>query len=298
MSELSLKTYGQGHRLEVAAGVWFYMNHEREHQDHVAHEHNFLELAFILKGDARHITVSGSTILGECEVYVIPKGAWHAYADCQNMEVVNCLLSPQMLSRELAWLEEDTVLGELLGLRCHGVRRKVIKIDFLSEAFERLVLQLKHLEQVYEANLGKVELLAGLLPVLSTLRSAVSPGMMLLAEDDSEHPAVNRALRLMQAQLEAEWTLEALAAESNLNPSYLVRLFRKQIGEPPMKYLSGLRAETAANLLLSSKLRVGEVGERVGWPDPKLFARKFKQHFGVRATQYRDQVLGSLSTMD
>ncbi len=298
MDELSLQVFGQRHRLEVAPNVWFYMNHEMEHPDHVAHEHNFLELAFILKGHARHVTVSGSSALKGGEVYVIPRGAWHAYADCHEMEVVNCLLSPHMLSKELAWLDADPVLGKLLGLRSHGARHKVMEIDFSRAAFEELALQLECLEQIYCKTFEKVELLAGFLPVLNTLRSAVSPEMMALAEDDLEHPAVNRSLKIIQEQMEAEWTLEALAAEIKLNPSYLVRLFRQQVGESPMKYLSGVRAEAAANLLLSSNLRVGEVGERVGWPEPKLFARKFKQHFGLRATQYRKQMLGLLSVVE
>lgn len=293
MSFLKLERSEQFYRVEVASHLWFFMNHERRHRDHVAHDHNFIELAFILKGSARHITVAGE---GRCcakEVYVIPRGAWHAYANCCELEVVNCLLSPQMLSKELAWLLEDPVLGLLLGLRNHGAHQGITKIDFEAAVFKQLVSQLKALERAYAPEVSRVKLLSYLLPVLNTVREAALVGMKSSINIEEAHPTVRRALSLLHGQMSRDWTLESLAAELQLNPSYFVRLFRGHVGKPPMKYLACVRAEAAANQLISSRLRVGEIGVSVGWPDPKLFARKFRQHFGMRATEYRQQIFGN-----
>ncbi|MBC2601735.1 helix-turn-helix domain-containing protein [Puniceicoccus vermicola] len=38
--------------------------------------------------------------------------------------------------------------------------------------------------------------------------------------------------------------------------------------------------------------RVGEIGERVGWSDPKRFAENFRRHFGMKASEYRRRMLG------
>ncbi|ELJ9316793.1 AraC family transcriptional regulator, partial [Staphylococcus pseudintermedius] len=42
-----------------------------------------------------------------------------------------------------------------------------------------------------------------------------------------------------------------------------------------------------------------EIADRVGYKDPLLFSRAFKKHFGVTATQYREeQQLKIESTLD
>ena len=86
------------------------------------------------------------------------------------------------------------------------------------------------------------------------------------------HPAVVRAMRLLEADLARDWTLTGLAAELHLAPGYLVRLFNAATGLPPMAYLAQLRAEHAAVLLLHSDEPVTSIGRTVGWPDQSKFS--------------------------
>jgi AraC family transcriptional regulator, L-rhamnose operon transcriptional activator RhaR len=57
------------------------------------------------------------------------------------------------------------------------------------------------------------------------------------------HPAVRRAMRLLESDLARPWTLTALAEELHLAPAYLVRLFKDATGLPPKAYLAQVRAE-------------------------------------------------------
>ncbi len=102
-----------------------------------------------------------------------------------------------------------------------------------------------------------------------------------------------RAARLLESDPRRDWTLGELAGELSLDPSYLVRLFKAGTGLPPMAYLSRHRAERAAELLLRTDRRVGEVGAEVGWPDPNHFARRFRAHFGLSPSAYRARLLDS-----
>ncbi|MGD0706423.1 MAG: helix-turn-helix transcriptional regulator [Trebonia sp.] len=103
------------------------------------------------------------------------------------------------------------------------------------------------------------------------------------------HPAVGRAIRLLESDVARRWTLGELAEELHLAPGYLVRLFKSATGLPPMAYLAQVRAEKAAVLLLHSDEPVTCVGRAVGWPDQNYFARRFKAHYGLSATTYRER---------
>jgi AraC family L-rhamnose operon transcriptional activator RhaR len=103
------------------------------------------------------------------------------------------------------------------------------------------------------------------------------------------HQAVTEGIRLMEEDIRRDWTLPDLAKRLKLDKSYLVRLFRAHTGSPPMQFLTRLRAERAAMLLLRTKRDIGIIGQQVGWDDPNYFARRFRAHFGVSATNYRKQ---------
>ncbi|WP_218038136.1 helix-turn-helix transcriptional regulator [Acrocarpospora pleiomorpha] len=86
-----------------------------------------------------------------------------------------------------------------------------------------------------------------------------------------------------------DWTLTELSEHLHLAPGYLVRLFKNETGLPPMAYLTRQRVETAAALLLHTEEPVAHIGESVGWSDQNYFARRFKTHFGLSPTSYRNR---------
>ena len=108
------------------------------------------------------------------------------------------------------------------------------------------------------------------------------------ADRSASHPAVQHAIRLLEADLAATWTLDRLAAAVNLAPGYLVRLFGRTVATSPMAYLQRLRAERAAGLLIETELPIATVGALVGWPDPSHATRRFRAHFGLSPTRYRE----------
>ncbi|MEV5965366.1 AraC family transcriptional regulator [Kribbella sp. NPDC051952] len=120
--------------------------------------------------------------------------------------------------------------------------------------------------------------------VFGLLSGALVPGG---GAQDRTHPAVQHAMRLLEASIDEPWTLDRLAARVNLAPGYMVRLFGKTAGISPMAYLNRLRAERAAGLLIETELPVATVGAMVGWHDPSHATRRFRSTFGLSPSQYR-----------
>lgn len=278
-------------RVIVTADELFYVNHVVHDADHGAHDHNYLELAFVLSGTARHVTIDGHETCGRGDLLIIPTGCWHGYRALRKLELVNCLLSPAVLQNELSWLAADAVLGPALGLSLPGALLRPSRWRVSPARMQQIRPLLFDLLETRRRGAPRIEAMGLLLLLLAAVRKVMAAAVPPPLVPQRVHPSVARAMLLLQESLAQEWSLGRLAACLPLNPSYLVRLFRAQTGLPPMKYLDRLRAERAATLLFVSDMPIGSIGEQVGWGDPKLFARQFRQHFGQSATRYRAHLL-------
>lgn len=73
---------------------------------------------------------------------------------------------------------------------------------------------------------------------------------------------------------------------------YLRKLFKKELGITPHRYLSDLRLDTAARLLTKGYVgnaNVAEVSRRCGFQEPLYFSRMFKKKFGLAPSYYENQ---------
>jgi AraC family L-rhamnose operon transcriptional activator RhaR len=203
----------------------------------------------------------------------------------------NCCFSSELLRRELSWTREDPLLGYLLwagpySSPARGMLMTTLEPPAFGECLTHLdalaALRNRPQERHRADIIGRLSLLFSQLGQVIARTARTLPG-----EPGSTHPAVGRAMRLLEADLARHWTLADLAGESHLTPGHLVRLFKDTTGLPPMAYLAQVRAEHAAVLLLHSDEPITGIGRAVGWPDQNYFARRFKAHYGLSATTYR-----------
>jgi len=255
-----------------------------------AHTHSFVEIVFAIGGSGTHDCLAGRQDLAYRDVILLRPGVWHSYQNCRRLELYNCCFSSELLHRELAWTREDPLLGFLLWNGPYTApRRGALGFRLEQASFDKSVNYLDALNTLrqcspdsYRADfLGLLSLLLG---ELGRGAAAALPGQ---ASAGRKHPAVTRAMRLLEEDIARSWALAELAQELHLAPAYLVRLFKDATGLPPMAYLAQVRAEHAAVLLLHSDQPVMSIGRRVGWPDQNHFARRFKAHYGLSATSYR-----------
>jgi len=274
---------------QVYAGLHL---HETGHQ---LHTHSFVEIAFVRGGTGTHHCLAGRWQLSVGDVVLLRPGVWHGYEDCRWLELYNCCFSSELLHRELAWTREDPLLGYLLWSGPYSAPgRGVMSLHLEQDSLARCATHLEALTELRFCSLDRYrgDVLGLLSLVLSELGRAAAPGGEVDGANGSAqagrlHPAVRRAMRLLESDIARPWTLAALAEELHLAPAYLVRLFKDATGLPPKAYLSQLRAERAAVMLLHSDDPVTGIGRAVGWPDQNYFARRFKAHYGLSATSYR-----------
>lgn len=231
------------------------------------HGHDFMELAVAVDGRATHVSGAGEAPIGRGFAVLLRPGSWHAYRDCQDLDVINLLFPVAMARAE--W-------RELLDERVRSVLRSGERLQ-TTRLSEAAVEALDLLERAERRSTGALGLMIW---VLDQFASNVPVHRTL-------HPAVERALCELEDNPSRDWTAARLGQTVGLDRAYLSRLFKAHVGVGPMAYLAMLRSERAASLLRGSHLNCGEVGLAVGYSDANLFSRRFRGRFGVSPSQYR-----------
>ncbi|MBP0960326.1 MAG: helix-turn-helix transcriptional regulator [Oscillospiraceae bacterium] len=83
-------------------------------------------------------------------------------------------------------------------------------------------------------------------------------------------------------------TLTDLAEVTELNESYLSRLFKKETGETVTDYILRKKIETAENMLKYSSYPPSEIAFMLGFPSQSYFTAVFKKLTGTTPKKYRD----------
>jgi AraC family transcriptional regulator len=99
---------------------------------------------------------------------------------------------------------------------------------------------------------------------------------------------INRVIDHVQAHLDGDLTLERLAEVAAFSPFHFHRVFAAITGETLSDFIRRVRLERAAGALdLLPETSVLEIALRYGFSSAATFARAFKAHFGMSATQWR-----------
>jgi AraC family L-rhamnose operon transcriptional activator RhaR len=249
------------------------------------HDHDFIEIVLTVGGRAVQETAVRRVPIRRGTVTVLRPGHWHAYLQCQRLEIYNCCFGPELLRHELAWLVDDPKLTWLLW----GTSESPPIFELKPGAVTRLGALLEPMRTRSEGDRG--ERVARLSLFLATLsRELPAPPSTTAGK---MQPAVLKTIRMVEGDLPRPWTVRELAAACGCSPEYLIRLFRQTIGMTPYAYINRCRAERAAGLLLRTNASVAEIGEQVGWGEPCHFARRFRRQYGTPATRYRAQMRGA-----
>ncbi|MBC7274105.1 MAG: GlxA family transcriptional regulator [Streptomyces sp.] len=103
----------------------------------------------------------------------------------------------------------------------------------------------------------------------------------------AQHPLVRRVMDEITADPSLPRGLDALAAGAGVSVRHLARLFRKETGMTPGRYVDAVRVEAAQALLSSGTDPVEEVARQAGFGSSESMRRVFQHVLGVSPTVYR-----------
>ncbi len=158
------------------------------------------------------------------------------------------------------------------------------------EHFEPLVSLVA--EEALNDRPGRTLVLSRLVEILlvEALRTTVTPqtppGLLRGLADRKLAPVVQQ----MHEHVDTTWTVTKLAAIAALSRSAFFDRFTRQIGMPPMEYLTTWRMAVARDLLRHHDLGIDEIGRRVGYGSASAFSTAFSRFTGESPRGYARRI--------
>ena len=249
------------------------------HQDHA---HEFYELYYLVSGGCRvflnhtiyHLTAGG--------IVLIEPGALHhtTYEMTQESErIALCFDRDYMEQFEnmcgSGWREK---FAQSPYLHVEG-RQK----DLIEEMFQALILERKD-GDAFSDLLRRQKILE----ILVFLAREMQENRQIRIEEVPEK-AVQTGARYICEHFRESLTLEDVAGQVFLSPSYFSRQFKELTGFGYKEYLNHVRLKEAGRLLRETGDSISEVARLCGFSDGNYFGDLFHKTIGISPREYRRQ---------
>ena len=112
-------------------------------------------------------------------------------------------------------------------------------------------------------------------------------------EQQSQHSGsflVRQAAAYIENHYAEKLTLQDVADACYVSQWHLSKLLNRYAGKSFNDILNSLRIDEAKRLLADPSLRIGDIGEMVGYADPAHFAKVFKKLTDMSANEYRSHL--------
>lgn len=93
--------------------------------------------------------------------------------------------------------------------------------------------------------------------------------------------------QIRKTYMSDEISLNTVAAEVGMSPSYFSSIFSKEMGKTFVEYLTEIRMDRAKELLMCSSMKISEIGYEVGYKDPHYFSYIFKKTQNCTPKEFR-----------
>lgn len=184
----------------------------------------------------------------------------------------------------------DDGLTMLAGLRSEFPDMQVVVLTgyrdfaYAQEAIRlgvtRFLLKPSKMDEINEALQSAVKRLEKLVPAESEDEPNRNAGSFL----------VNQAMRFMEEHYAEKLTLQTVADCCYVSQWHLSKLLNRYTEKSFYDLLNTIRIQKAKEFLADPSLKIGQIGEMVGYSDTAHFARTFKKLEGMSANEYRNGI--------
>ncbi len=128
-----------------------------------------------------------------------------------------------------------------------------------------------------------------LIELTGTMMLDFAERMAEVRKENSVSLHIRRTVDHIYENLHRPLTLKMAAEHEHLDPSYLSKLFAKEMGIPIKAYILKAKISTAQNILIFSDFPIADIADSLGFSSQSAFAAAFRKITGLTPMQYRNR---------
>ena len=253
--------------------------------DMPTHTHDFIEIVYVCEGEATQI-VNGQTFsVKRGDLLFLNYGSTHFFSSEQGFRYINICFSPEIVGDAI--ITSDNAFS-LLSLTAFNEMRSDSdsgRISFFGEERREIENVLFAMLKEYKEKESAWETITQ--SYLNILITHMLRRTELGTRGEDTMDAWRELADFIDANLQAELTLSALASKCFYNPSYFSRAFKEKFHVSPVEYITKKRLELAKRLLRDTELSVDEIGRQSGFSDRSRFYYAFSKYEQTTPRDYR-----------
>lgn len=240
------------------------------HQPFSKHFHDYYVIGIIKKGNRKFICNSKKYNLGDNSILLINPEDYH---ECEGINEEELNYSAIHISKKVM---ESLALEIFKSKKIVSFRKNVIYDGFLLDSIE----ELESLIFTNTKTLEKEELFYVI------LKELLENYADFKVQNDNIILKTKEVCEYMENNYSDDITLDELSKIGCISKYHLIRLFTKEKGITPYKYLELYRINKAKQLL-QKETSILEVAMQCGFSDQSHFTNLFKKTIGITPKQYQ-----------
>ncbi len=128
-----------------------------------------------------------------------------------------------------------------------------------------------------------------LIELTETMMLDFAKRMSEIRKENSVSLHIRRTVDYIYENLHRPLTLKMAAEHEHIDPSYLSKLFAKEMGIPIKAYILKAKVATAQNILTFSDFSISDIAYSLGFSTQSAFAAAFRRITGLTPMQYRNR---------
>jgi len=166
---------------------------------------------------------------------------------------------------------------------------KITNDDFILGIMKNMIGEFQEKKEGYELVLRG--LAYQILTALLRRHTKTVPDQSELDMQYRRLKQIQPAITYMEEHMAEKITLAELSEVTHLSPNHFSRVFKIVSGFSPMEFLSRIRVQKSAQLLLSTNKTIVEIAMDTGFNDGNYFSRYFKKCRNETPSEFREKYL-------
>lgn len=279
-------------------GINVHIHRSEECKEYVGvlHKHKFIEMVYILSGQAKHIIDGHEYTVEKGNISVINADEAHMFlADnvCDEPFLAyDLMFTPEFLDNTVIEGDDFSLLADSFLFNSLFPAEENSKARFnlvagcnyeIGTIFEKIYTEYKA-QKNGSVNLIRLYIAEILIKLLRRIQAGEQGGLSA-----AQKKLVKQVMTYIENNYSIKIKMETLATKLFFNKNYIAKLFKQETGLSIHDFVREIRLQEVCRLLSSTSRTIGDIAAECGFDDAKTFYAVFKKYKGCTPKEYRER---------